>query len=72
LCCYVGVDLAPLDAAKILNFCQPGDRKLFEYQLGGLTAKEIAKQQGVSATAIRIRLFRARRAVRARMENRNG
>jgi len=69
LCGNVGVDLTRLDAAKILNFCAPGDRILFQLQLGGLTAKEIAKQQGLSATAIRIRLFRARRAVRARMED---
>jgi DNA-directed RNA polymerase specialized sigma24 family protein len=70
ICGYVGVDLAPLDAAKVLNFCPPSDRMLFEQQLGGLTTKEIAKKQGVSATAIRIRLLRARRAVRARMEDR--
>ena len=65
---YVGVDLAPFDAAKILKFCSPGDRVLFEQQLGGLTANEIARNQGISATAIRLRLLRARRTVRARME----
>lgn len=62
-----GIDLAPLDAAKILKSCSSGDRMLFEEQLRGLTMKEIAKSQGVSATAIRIRMFRARRAVRTRM-----
>jgi DNA-directed RNA polymerase specialized sigma24 family protein len=70
LCGHVGIDLAPLDTAKILKFCRPGDRILFEDQLGGLTTQEIAKQQGVSTTAIRIRLLRARRAVRARVEDR--
>jgi DNA-directed RNA polymerase specialized sigma24 family protein len=70
ICGHIGIDLAPVDAAKILKFCPPGDRALFEQQLGGLTTQEIAKTQGVSATAIRIRLFRARRAVRTRMENR--
>ena len=69
---YTGVDSAALDAAKVLQFCAPGDRVLFEQQLTGLTTKEIAKQQGVSATAIRIRLFRARRAVRTRMEGSRG
>jgi DNA-directed RNA polymerase specialized sigma24 family protein len=68
LCGHVGIDLAPLDTAKILKFCSPGDRTLFEQQLGGLTTKEIAKKHGVSATAIRIRFLRARRAVRARVE----
>jgi RNA polymerase sigma-70 factor (ECF subfamily) len=70
LCGQVGVDLAPLDAAKVLNFCSPEDRTLFELQLGGLTTAEIAQKYGVSATAIRIRFLRARRAVRARVEDR--
>jgi len=70
LCGRIGIDLAPLDTAKILKFCRPGDRILFEHQLGGLTTKEIAHTQGVSTTAIRIRLLRARRAVRARVEDR--
>jgi len=70
LCGHIGIDLAPLDTAKILKFCRPGDRILFEHQLGGLTTQEIATEQGVSTTAIRIRLLRARRAVRARVEDR--
>jgi DNA-directed RNA polymerase specialized sigma24 family protein len=66
----MGIDLAPLDAAKILKFCTPSDRMLFEQQMGGLTTNEIAKKHGVTATAIRIRFLRARRAVRARVEER--
>jgi DNA-directed RNA polymerase specialized sigma24 family protein len=69
LCGHIGVDSAPLDAAKILDSCRPGDRLLFEQQLGGLTTPEIAKNQGVSAAAIRLRFLRARRAVRASVEN---
>jgi DNA-directed RNA polymerase specialized sigma24 family protein len=67
---YVGIDSTPLETAMILKLCHPDDRILFEYQLGGLTTKEIAKKEGASTTAIRIRLWRARRAVRAREENR--
>jgi RNA polymerase sigma-70 factor (ECF subfamily) len=70
LCGHIGIDVAPLDAAKILKFCRPGDRILFEHQLGGLSTKEIAEEQRASTTAIRIRLLRARRAVRARLEDR--
>ena len=70
LCGHIGIDLAPLDAEKILKFCRPMDRILFEQQLGGFTAKGIAKKRGVSASAIRIRFLRARRAVRAIMEGR--
>jgi DNA-directed RNA polymerase specialized sigma24 family protein len=36
----------------------------------GFTAEEIARQHGVTETAIRIRLLRARRAARARAERR--
>lgn len=63
------MDLAPLDTTKILQFCA-GERTLFEHQLGGLTTGEIAKQERVSATAIRVRLLRARRDVRARLAER--
>jgi RNA polymerase sigma-70 factor (ECF subfamily) len=70
----VGVDLAPpyiakMDTAKILKLCRPSDRILFQHQLSGLNTNEIARKQRVSATAIRIRLLRARRAVRASMED---
>ena len=61
------MDLAPLDTAKILECCRPADRVLFEHQLSGLTTQEIAQQQRVTTTAIRVRLLRARRAVRARL-----
>lgn len=65
-----GIDLARIDAAKILTLCRPRDRDLFEQQMHGLTADEIAIQQGVSTTAIRIRIMRARRAARASLEGR--
>jgi DNA-directed RNA polymerase specialized sigma24 family protein len=70
ICGRVEIDLAPLDTAKILNTCRPGDRVLFEHQLGGLTTEEMARKHRVSETAIRIRLLRARRNVRARLEDR--
>jgi DNA-directed RNA polymerase specialized sigma24 family protein len=70
ICGHVGVDSAPFDAAKILDSCPPRDRLLFEQQMDGLTTPEIAKKQGVSAAAIRLRFLRARRAVRAIVERR--
>lgn len=65
LCGQGGIDVAAIDAAKILMLCRPRDRILLEQQMGGLTTAEIARQQGVSATAIRIRLMRARREIRS-------
>src|SRR5580704_19655806 len=40
----VGIDLAALEAIRILKSCRPLDRTLFEQQLSGLTTKEIAKR----------------------------
>jgi DNA-directed RNA polymerase specialized sigma24 family protein len=70
LCGQPGIDLARIDAARILRLCRPRDRVVFEQQMGGLTTEEIAVQQGVSTTAIRIRFLRARRAALASVEER--
>ena len=40
------------------------DRSLLEAQLMGTTAEELAKSEGVTPTAIRLRLLRARRSAR--------
>jgi DNA-directed RNA polymerase specialized sigma24 family protein len=72
LCGQAGIDLAAIDAATILTLCRPRDRILLEQQMGGLTTEEIAGKHGVSPTAIRIRLVRARRAARASVEGRGG
>jgi DNA-directed RNA polymerase specialized sigma24 family protein len=53
-----------------LSLCRPGERALLEYQLNGVTVDEVARTTGVTSTAIRIRMLRARRAVRARLERR--
>ena len=55
---------AAIDVSRILAFCRLPDRLLLEAQMDGKTAEEIADQEGVSQTAIRIRLLRARRAAR--------
>ena len=65
-----GIDMAAIDINRILNYCRPSERVLFEQQMFGATTEEIAKTQGVTETAIRIRLLRARRATRSRLENR--
>ena len=63
-----GVNLAAIDLNRILKFCAPRDRALLELQMQGDTAEEIARKQGVTETAIRIRLLRARRAARSKAE----
>jgi RNA polymerase sigma factor (sigma-70 family) len=60
----VDLNWAAIDLAKILDACSPKDRALLEAQLVGKTPKELAEREGVSQTAIRIRLLRARRSAR--------
>jgi len=66
----VSIDLAAIDVARILSFCRPCDRVLLEQAMVGVTAKEMATERGVTETAIRIRLLRARREARMWMEGR--
>lgn len=61
-------DWATIDLSRALNACRPCERALLEQQMRGLTTKDMARDQGVSELAIRIRLHRARRAARLQME----
>jgi len=64
------IDLSPIDVHNVLQLCHRHERALLELQIQGITAEEIANQRGVSHTAIRIRLMRARRSARERIEKR--
>ncbi len=65
------IDVAAIDVAHILEFCRPRDRRLLEQQyVNGMTTEELAREQGVTKTAIRIRLLRARRHARSQIEGR--
>lgn len=63
-----GVNLAAIDLGLILKRCRNSDRILLEQQISGATPQEMARQQGVTVSTIHIRLFRARRAARLRLE----
>jgi RNA polymerase sigma factor (sigma-70 family) len=64
------INVAAIDIDSVLQSCQPRERHLLELQMHGATAKEIAQDDGVTETTVRIRLMRARRAARARLEAR--
>jgi DNA-directed RNA polymerase specialized sigma24 family protein len=64
------MDLAAIDVARILGACRPPDRLLLEAQMNGVTAKEMAREQGLTETAVRIRFLRARRSARRALETR--
>jgi RNA polymerase sigma factor (sigma-70 family) len=62
------IDLAAIDVARILRSCRPRDRHLLEQSMTGVTPGELADEQGVTETVIRVRLLRARREARSRTE----
>lgn len=62
------VNVAAIDVKNILKTFKRNDRTvLHQYHMEGYKVKEIADAHGWSETAVRIRLFRARRAVLKRM-----
>jgi RNA polymerase sigma factor (sigma-70 family) len=67
----VTIDIAAMDVARILQFCRPCDRAILEQQyLRGVSTQEIAREHGVTETAIRIRLLRARRDAHLQVQRR--
>jgi DNA-directed RNA polymerase specialized sigma24 family protein len=65
------VNLGAIDLERFLTWCRPTDRQLFEDYLQGYPIEEIARKQGISYTAVRIRLLRARRSVQSRIKDRD-
>lgn len=53
-----------LDLARVLDRCREPYRALLLQQLAGKTVQEIASDLGSTATAVRLRLMRARRSAR--------
>lgn len=65
------INLGAIDLERFLAWCRPTDRQLFEDYLQGYPIEEIARKQGISYTAVRIRLLRARRSVQSRIKERD-
>jgi RNA polymerase sigma factor (sigma-70 family) len=63
------VNLGAIDLSRFLEWCRPSDRELFEDYLQGYPIEEIARRQGISYTAVRIRLLRARRSVQSKIKD---
>jgi RNA polymerase sigma factor (sigma-70 family) len=64
-------DAASIDARKVLKESKPLHRAVLEaHYMQGLTALEIAEAEGVSEGAIRLRLLRARRNLKKKVDRR--
>jgi DNA-directed RNA polymerase specialized sigma24 family protein len=62
------VNLAAIDVRRILKCCKQNDRLVLQWHyLQGYKVQEIARKQGWTETAVRIRLLRARRTVGQRL-----
>lgn len=62
--------LAQLDVVSLLRGCSELDRRLMTaFYLEGYTAQEISRRLGLTASAIRVRLMRARQKLRARISS---
>lgn len=62
---------ASIDVDLTLACCGESDRKLLrEYYMEGYTSSELARRRKCSPVAVRVRLMRARRAIRAALEKR--
>ena len=63
------VNLAAIDVNRILSTCKSADRVVLQQRyLEGCEIREIAMQHGWTETAVRVRLVRAKRAARNRMD----
>jgi len=62
------IDISAIDVDRLLRRCRPADRTLLQQHMEGVTMEEIARENGVTETAIRIRMMRARRAARGHLE----
>jgi RNA polymerase sigma factor (sigma-70 family) len=64
-------NLAEIDLRRILKSVKPNDRViLHRFYVEGFKAREIAKQQGCTETALKIRLLRVRRTIGEHFEHR--
>jgi RNA polymerase sigma factor (sigma-70 family) len=62
------LNVAAIDAKRILNNCKPNDRiVLHSHYIEGYKVQEIAEKHGWTETAVRIRLLRARRGVEKKL-----
>jgi RNA polymerase sigma factor (sigma-70 family) len=65
------MNVASIDANRILKECRPNDRAVLEgHYIEGYKVQEIAARHGWTETAVRIRLLRARRSVVRRLRKR--
>ena len=61
------MNLHEIDLRRVLGRCSKSDRELLERSLEGYSAAEIAREEGITSTGIRVRMLRIRQAIRAQL-----
>jgi DNA-directed RNA polymerase specialized sigma24 family protein len=56
-----------IEVRRILDLCPKRDRALLEKSLQGYSAEEMARDEGISSTGIRLRMLRIRQGIRAQL-----
>ena len=56
-----------IEVHRILDLCPKRDRALLEKSLQGYSAEEMARDEGISSTGIRVRMLRIRQGIRAQL-----
>lgn len=56
-----------IEVRRMLERCPPRDRALLQKSLEGYSAEEIARDEGISSTGIRVRMLRIRQGIRAQI-----
>jgi DNA-directed RNA polymerase specialized sigma24 family protein len=61
------MNLEEIELHRLLERCSGRDRQLLERSLEGYSAEEIARDEGITSTGIRVRLLRIRQSLRQRL-----
>ena len=56
-----------IEVRRILDLCPKRDRMLLEKSLEGYSAEEMARDEGISSTGIRVRMLRIRQGIREQL-----
>jgi len=56
-----------IEVRRMLDLCSKRDRALLEKSLEGYSAEELARDEGISSTGIRVRMLRIRQGIRAQL-----
>ena len=61
------MNLEEIELHRLLDRCSGRDRQLLKRSLEGYSAEELARDEGITSTGIRVRLLRIRQSLRQKL-----